>query len=316
MQNFLTFTEPNPEERYHSSLERFARLGQCVVAEGWTSHADLALSYDGHPITVTTAPVKRPDLCDRFGQEAEHWGFALSGMLPQFEIDRSKITFRLNPGTTLVNPGVGTASPADAAFVQMTERFKMIVAAQKGTLLEIGSRARSGTTYRDWFPLDVKYIGLDVAAGENVDVVGDAHHLSRFIDCPVDFIFSIAVFEHLVMPWKIALEMNKVLVDGGYALIISHPAWPLHEQPWDFFRFSTDAWKGLFNSHTGFELIDAQYQFPASIVPVYANSPTTEYMSVHPTFLLSGCLVRKVGPALVAWEAEVSEIYDVEYDHR
>ena len=117
------------------------------------------------------------------------------------------------------------------------------------------------------------------------------------------------------MPWKVALEMNKVLVGGGLALIISHPAWPLHEEPWDFFRFSTNAWRGLFNLHTGFDVVDAQYQFPANIVPQYANSDIVEGMHMGRNYLLSGCVVRKVGDATVAWEAEPREIYDLHYSH-
>ena len=32
-------------------------------------------------------------------------------------------------------------------------------------------------------------------------------------------------------------------------------------------------------------------------------------------YLLSGCVVRKVGDATVAWEAEPREIYDLHYSH-
>ena len=167
------------------------------------------------------------------------------------------------------------------------------------SLLEIGSRARSGNVYRGWFPEKLDYVGMDVHAGPNVDVVGDAHHLSRCVNRRFDFMFSMGTFEHILMPWKVALEMNKTLNDGGQALIISHPSWPLHDEPWDFFRFSKDSWHGIFNVHTGFRVVDAQYQFQASIVPIFSNAPHLDNMSTFPTYLLSSRFRLK--PRWVIW---------------
>lgn len=156
---------------------------------------------------------------------------------------------------------------------------------------------------------------MDITDGPNVDIVCDAHHLSRHTDRTFDFAFSMAVFEHLLMPWKVALEMNKVLNEGALGLIISHASWPLHEEPWDFFRFSKESWRGIFNKHTGFEVVDAQYQYPASIVPDYINDANFQNMSLGPTYLLSGCIVRRTRHALVEWNAEAAEIYDLSYSH-
>ena len=63
---------------------------------------------------------------------------------------------------------------------------------------------------------DVTYTGIDIVAGENVDVVGDAHQLSEYFDedC-FDAVFSISTFEHLAMPWKAAIEINRVMKTGG-----------------------------------------------------------------------------------------------------
>jgi hypothetical protein len=49
----------------------------------------------------------------------------------------------------------------------------------------------------------------DIKVGENVDIVGDAHRLtSLFKAGQFDFAYSISVFEHLLWPWKVALELN------------------------------------------------------------------------------------------------------------
>ena len=73
------------------------------------------------------------------------------------------------------------------------------------------------------------------------------------------------------MPWKVALEMNKTLNDSRKALIIAQPSWPLHEEPWDFWVWKKSAWRCVFNVHTGFRVVDAQYQSAASIMPLYSD---------------------------------------------
>ena len=183
-------------------------------------------------------------------------------------------------------------------------------------VLEIGSRARSGTTHRDFVHPDVDYVGIDIADGPNVDIVGDAHHLSRHVTGQFDTIFSLSVFEHLVMPWMVALEMNKVLKVGGTAYIQSHPSFPLHDEPWDFWRFSTNAWDGLFNAHTGFEILEKGQTKRCRIVP-----ESTAISDLQPGFddgrsyILSACLVRKIGAAKVQWDAEAAEVYNLAYGH-
>ncbi|WP_373690468.1 methyltransferase domain-containing protein [Sphingobium sp. DEHP117] len=57
-----------------------------------------------------------------------------------------------------------------------------------------------------------------------------------------DAVYSVSVFEHLLMPWKVALEMNRVLRMGGIAYIHTHQTLGLHDMPWDFWRFSDTSW--------------------------------------------------------------------------
>ncbi|WP_197503174.1 class I SAM-dependent methyltransferase [Mycobacterium sp. 1245111.1] len=300
---------------YRGYLDRFSILNRVVVFEGWANEADIEIYYDDTRLNVSLTSVKRPDLVPLFGNHAEDWGFAACATLPTSVIDRTKFKLRLNQGIPSVNNEIFSAA-SDKLFTQLVDTFRAAVALKpEPSLLEIGSRARSGNMYRAWFPEKLDYVGMDVHAGPNVDVVGDAHHLSRCVDRTFDFMFSISTFEHLLMPWKVALEMNKTLNDGGQALIISHPSWPLHDEPWDFFRFSKESWHGIFNVHTGFRVVDAQYQYPANIVPVYSNAPHFEGMSIEGTYLLSGCIVEKTGPPQVAWEAEASAIYNLNYSH-
>lgn len=88
-------------------------------------------------------------------------------------------------------------------------------------ILEIGSRDVTGKPLRDLFS-KAHYTGFDYYSGENVDVVGDAHELSKYFDRKFDLIFSSAVFEHLAMPWKVSIEIIKLLKVKGYVFIETH----------------------------------------------------------------------------------------------
>jgi predicted SAM-dependent methyltransferase len=99
-------------------------------------------------------------------------------------------------------------------------------------VLELGSRNVTGSNLRNRFS-NTDYVGFDFYAGENVDIVGDAHKLSSYFANKekFDLIFSSAVFEHLYMPWVAAVEIQKLLKVGGYVFIETH------------FSFSEPFWK-------------------------------------------------------------------------
>lgn len=117
-------------------------------------------------------------------------------------------------------------------------------------ILEIGSRNVTGTNLRNMFT-KANYIGFDYYQGENVDVVGDAHKLSQYFDKKFDLIFSSAVFEHLAMPWKVSVEITRLLKLHGCVFIETHYSYSSHERPWHFFQFSENALDVLFPEKFG-----------------------------------------------------------------
>ena len=58
-------------------------------------------------------------------------------------------------------------------------------------------------------------IHMDVMLSPYVDIVADAHFLP-FLPESIDYIFSLAVFEHLRNPFVAARSIYEVLKDGGY----------------------------------------------------------------------------------------------------
>lgn len=117
-------------------------------------------------------------------------------------------------------------------------------------VLEVGSRVVTGACNREKFR-SAEYIGFDIYEGDNVDVVGDAHILSSYFDDKFDLIFCSAVFEHLAMPWKVSVEIIKLLKLNGYVFIETHYSYSSHERPWHFFQFSENALDILFPEKFG-----------------------------------------------------------------
>jgi Methyltransferase domain len=134
-----------------------------------------------------------------------------------------------NRPVLLTSMGSPTADPAHALYPRFLEELRQ---RSVGHILEVGARARSGITRREAIPVGWRYTGLDVVNGPNVDVVGDAHQLSRlFPEQHFDAIMTFSTLEHLMMPWKFAIELNKVLTHGAIGLFFTHHTWPLHEVP-------------------------------------------------------------------------------------
>jgi len=158
-------------------------------------------------------------------------------------------------------------------------------------ILEIGSREVTGGRNRNKL-LKAQYVGFDYYAGNNVDVVGDAHKLSTYFkaDDKFDIIFSSACFEHFAMPWIVAVEIAKMLKVGGVVLIETHFSFSSHERPWHFFQFSDMALKCLFNKELGFECIEAGMSNPivgrfSSLADEYLRNRPVSGLYCHSEYL-------------------------------
>ena len=159
-----------------------------------------------------------------------------------------------------------------------------------------------------------EYVGFDIHAGPNVDVVGDVHALSSLVGGQFDAVYAISTFEHLAMPWKAVLKINAVLADGGLLFLATHQSWPPHELPWDFWRFSTAAFQVLLNRHTGFEILRAESGLPALIVPMVRDVGTR---GVHRSEASLGVsvLARKLSAPRpdLRWDLTAADVIASEY---
>jgi ubiquinone/menaquinone biosynthesis C-methylase UbiE len=165
---------------------------------------------------------------------------------------------------------------------------------------------------KNQFP-GLNVVVLDILPGENVDVVGDAHKMSDFFpEGHFDFVYSVSVFEHLAMPWKVVCEMNRVMKPGGLGLVHSHQTIGMHDMPWDFYRFSDVAWSGLFNGHTGFEVLGSVMDDLQFVIP-FLYKTEKEKAEQSAGFESSTVMFKKVGPCRVSWDVPLSGVVETAY---
>ena len=194
----------------------------------------------------------------------------------------------------------GQQSPCYSPSVHI---FADLVEGAAPRVVELGGREVCPTQWAP--PAHWRRVGVDIIAGPGVDVVADAHQLSRHIaPGTIDAMYSVATWEHLVMPWKVVLEVNRVLREGGVAWIVTHKDFPVHDAPWDFYRFGNDAWPALFNEETGFEVLARETYAPLRLAP---EAPGQAPFAGHSG---SQVQVRKIGEAQarLRWDAAVEDI--------
>ena len=138
-------------------------------------------------------------------------------------------------------------------------------------VLEIGSKSYlEQDTLRPMFPAGTYgYVGLDIEAGPNVDLVpADPYIWHEIADEAFDVCVSSQTFEHNPYFWVTFCEMARVLRQGGYLFISAPGAGKVHRFPYDCWRFYPDAWAALCHM-AGIELVETHFEkdHTAAIVP-------------------------------------------------
>ena len=97
------------------------------------------------------------------------------------------------------------------------------------------------------------YVGVDFAQGDpswnysKLDVMGRLEALP-FPDASFDHVLAIVVLEHTTQPGRVLEEFRRVLKPGGMVHIVVPHMWEEHQRPNDFFRFTNDGMRYLFQS--------------------------------------------------------------------
>lgn len=122
----------------------------------------------------------------------------------------------------------------------------------KGKLLDIGC---GNKPYLDVVtPYITDYIGCDIVQSSKncVDILSPANNIPLQNET-FDTVISTQTIEHVEDHQGLVNEAYRLLVPGG-AFILSGPMyWPLHEEPYDFFRFTKHGFVYILEN-AGFEI--------------------------------------------------------------
>lgn len=123
-------------------------------------------------------------------------------------------------------------------------------------ILDIGSYDVNGS-YKPLFTQpEWQYIGVDLAAGPNVDVTLNSPYRLPFRDDYADLVISGQAFEHVEFFWLSWLEMVRVIKPGGMIFLIAPSRGPEHRYPVDCWRFYPDGYRAL-AKYAQVELLEA-----------------------------------------------------------
>lgn len=124
-------------------------------------------------------------------------------------------------------------------------------------VVDIGSQDVNGS-YRPLFAQGAwDYVGVDMAAGRNVDVVlRNPYDWRELPSRSADVVVSGQAFEHIEYFWISALEIARVLRPGGICCLIVPSAGPEHRYPVDCWRFYPDGLNAIAR-FAGLEVLQA-----------------------------------------------------------
>lgn len=109
----------------------------------------------------------------------------------------------------------------------------------KAAILEIGAQNVNGTL-RDFIMPTTRYVGLDIEAGQGVDMVMEAGASFPVGDSDFDLVMATSVFEHDPAFWMTFVEMCRKARLGGYVYINAPSNGAFHQYPHDHWRFYPD----------------------------------------------------------------------------
>lgn len=120
---------------------------------------------------------------------------------------------------------------------------------------------------RPLFP-DKEYVGCDMREGPGVDRILNLHA----IDLPPGSVGTVLCFdtlEHVEHPHKALEEIHRILKPDGMAVISSVMNFPIHDYPYDYWRFTPEAFKSILkpfsHSFVGFQ---GSASFPHTVVGI------------------------------------------------
>jgi SAM-dependent methyltransferase len=148
----------------------------------------------------------------------------------------------------------------------LTASLREIAPQARGRLLDVGCGSKPYEAFfRDYVS---EYIGIEHEAtyeataasgqGSRPDFMYDGRRLP-FPDRSFDTLLNIQVLEHTPQPRALVAEMARVLKDDGLLILLAPFQFRLHEQPHDYYRYSSHGLRHLCEA-AGLEVVEIRPQ--------------------------------------------------------
>ena len=125
-------------------------------------------------------------------------------------------------------------------------------------ILDVGANNINGC-YRPLFNAPQwQYVGADIEAGENVDVVLPINDNWPVEPQTFDVVISGQCLEHCKFPWLIADQMRRAARLMGLAIVIAPNRHQVHKYPIDCWRILDDGMVALMDEWAGFATIKCE----------------------------------------------------------
>lgn len=284
-----------------------------------------------HPLTPRTPriPLASPALMDMLGPE---WGtsgnvvravLAEPVQMPFLSVAESDQVTAVRLHASFADGARTIITPQRSMeqiglWTRIHEHYIRLALAEGGpgqVFLELGARGPTSAALRATLDPAWRYLGTDIEADANVDLVADAHRLSEALPHgSVGFCHSNSVMEHLLSPERVVTEVSALLRPGGIFFAFVPGSWPLHAEPWDYQRYTIHKWPALLNTATGFEILERFEAIEHMLVPSMPFLPgvTRNQHARAPAF--TGVVARKVGPVRAGWAGWAPGLADGRYD--
>ncbi len=189
-----------------------------------------------------------------------------------------------------------------------------------GKVLDFGC---GGKPYAQYFTHADEYIGLDIEnpghphLNEHIDIFYDGKNIP-FAENTFDSVFSSEVFEHVFNLEEILAEIYRVMKPGGRLLFTCPFAWPEHEVPYDFARYSSFGIKHIIEK-AGFKIKEQQksghfFEVLMQYLILYIfyfipKKPGIVYYILHQLFILPLMLITIIISAILPKRMKRKDLY-------
>jgi SAM-dependent methyltransferase len=132
-------------------------------------------------------------------------------------------------------------TPLDPLWIakrSLRRALRSVAPRARGRLLDVGCGVKP---YRALFPAVTEHLGIErpgtLSKSRVVDVWGDALALP-FRAASFDTVLCSEVLEHVPEPGRLFEEAARMLKPGGMLILSTPQVWGLHEEPFDYYRFT------------------------------------------------------------------------------